>query len=44
VDVEIRVAPGEDFLHHGETDELFTEKHSENPSGEEFLDEVIVEA
>jgi len=43
VDVKARVAPGENLLYKGKADELFPKQEREDLSGEESLDEIIVE-
>jgi len=44
VDIETRVAPVEDLLHQGKADELFPEKQGEDLVGEDFLDNLVMEA
>jgi len=43
VNVESSMPPGENLLHKGETDELFSKQKRENFMGKELLNEVIIE-
>ena len=44
VDVETCVAPAEDLPHQRKGNELFPEKHGEDLVGEDFLDNLVMEA
>jgi len=44
VDVETCMAPAEDLLHQGKPDELFPQQHGEDLAGEDFLDDIVMEA
>ena len=43
MNVESSMPPGENLLHKGETDELFSKQKRENFMGKEFLNEAIIE-
>lgn len=42
VDVETCMAPAENLLYEGKSDELFPEKQGEDLAGEDFLDDLVM--